>query len=182
VTADFNIKRIDPAARRSRGFSALELLVAVIIISIVSTAGVLGYSNYRQRNELESAARKITSTMSAARQYAITTNAPYQVVLNLPSEAFWIDEMDALGTSIRRQQATLPGEMPDFVTIESATVESVAATSGRVEIKFWPDGHSDNATIVLLHDSNLGNTKENVLSIKVYGPTGASRIHLGQRL
>jgi prepilin-type N-terminal cleavage/methylation domain-containing protein len=162
------------------GFSMLELVVALVIILILSTVGLLGYANLKESDEPRSAAKILVSTLAGARQAAITANSRYQVYLDFPAREIWIDELDAAGVVLRRQVSN-PGQLPRFMAFESVEIDGANQTGDSAAIGFWPDGHSQTATIVLAR--SVGDTSDEafVAAIRVFGPTGTARITLGER-
>jgi len=173
----FDSKKSRLKASRA-GFSLIELVVVVTIISIVTSIGVVSYSNFRRGNEVLAAVKTLTATFASARQSAITFNARYQVVIGIKDSTFWTDELGADGL-VTRAKVTIPGALPDFMKIKSVTVEGVAAAGDYASIGFEPEGRSQNAVIELIRFD--GDSPEQTTTIKVYGPTGVTDIILAEK-
>jgi prepilin-type N-terminal cleavage/methylation domain-containing protein len=64
---------------RHRGFSVIELLVVIIIVTILA-AGILGgYKNFQQHHRMKSSIDRVLSTFHLARSLAISNNAVYHI-------------------------------------------------------------------------------------------------------
>ena len=71
--------------RRERGFSIVELLIVMAILSILALAAAPWFSKISQRNELKSAGSELAITMAAARMRAVKRNLPARVVITRAS-------------------------------------------------------------------------------------------------
>ncbi|MCX7011087.1 MAG: GspH/FimT family pseudopilin, partial [Candidatus Sumerlaeota bacterium] len=172
----FGVMRV----RNTTGFSMIELIVVVTVAMLLTAIGLASYAGLRSNREQQAAVQRVVATLSAARQTAIATNGRYQVYFLLPTKEFWVDELDASG-NVARRQITNPGSLPEFMSFESVTVEGVAPTPGAAEIRFWPDGHSDSATLYLVRTPPDPAASANVATIKIFGPTGMTQSFLGER-
>jgi Tfp pilus assembly protein FimT len=63
----------------SAGFSALELIIMVAIILIITAIGMPMFLSYLRTAEADGAAREIVTTLNRARQLAITQGTSYSV-------------------------------------------------------------------------------------------------------
>jgi len=162
------------------GFTLIEMTVVLVIVSILTAVGLISYASLRSNQEARSAGQKITATLAAARQMAITTNGRFQVFFSLATGEFWIDELDTTGGVLRRQVLN-PGQLPEFMGLESIQIEGAPATGDFAAIRYWPDGHSDNAALYLVRMTDDPVLDENITTIKVFGPTGAAQTFEGQR-
>lgn len=70
---------------RQRGFSLVELMVAVALIGILSVLGVSSYQNWIQNTRIHNAAESIQSGLQKARAEAVKRNNPVRFVLGLNS-------------------------------------------------------------------------------------------------
>ena len=166
--------------RNTAGFSMIELIVVLAVAMLLTAIGLASYSGMRSNREQQAAVQRVVSTLSAARQTAIATNGRYQVSFLPATKGFWVDELDSSGNVVR-QQITNPGALPEFMSFESITVEGVTPTAGSAQIRFWPDGHSDSATIYLVRTPPDPAAGANVSTIKIFGPTGMAQSFVGER-
>jgi prepilin-type N-terminal cleavage/methylation domain-containing protein len=78
--------------KKGSGFSLLEVLVVVAILSIMATVAIPAFSSWVPRNRLKSAARDIYMAMVNARSRAVKDNTRTVVIFNLANdtcEAFY---------------------------------------------------------------------------------------------
>ncbi len=72
---------------RRRGFTLMELLTVMIIMSIVLTTGIVSYVGARRGMEMRAAVGTVQSTLSLARQHAVTKRRMTAVVFRLEGDA-----------------------------------------------------------------------------------------------
>src|SRR6478735_1845667 len=68
-----------PFSKSFRAFTLLELLVVIGIIGLVATFAVPAIGTMINGSTLTQASQQLTTTLSMARQYAITKNRPVEV-------------------------------------------------------------------------------------------------------
>ena len=111
--------------RTARGFSVIELVIVVTILSIVTGFGVMGIKNAKASIRLSGAAREYASYIEKARVYSIRTHADdasqrANVAINENQTSYNVNlDLDGDGTLDTR---TIP--LPDGV--EFKTVETIA--------------------------------------------------------
>lgn len=66
--------------RKNKGFSFVEIVVAVLIMSILTTAAVVTYTVVKRRNAMK-AAQNLSEALEQARQAALAKNGEYETVL-----------------------------------------------------------------------------------------------------
>ena len=170
-----------PCALDRKGLTAIELTVVMLIISLMATVSVGVYVNYYKANLVESEAGKIDRLLATARGNAIRNAVPTRATFWLDRPAYWIDEGSEADGNLRLQ-ITTPEQVHDLVRISSIDVNSSPTmSSGVAEITFRPDGTSDNATIHLLHKEAKAGDDSEYYTIKVYGPTGRSKVFEKER-
>jgi uncharacterized protein (TIGR02596 family) len=92
-----------PALRQRRGFTLVELLVVLAIISILTTLSIMGTSSLLASSHLDEAAAIVQGQLDLARQTAKTLNRSVQLRL--------YEEKSAAATSaIDRLQIVVPAE------------------------------------------------------------------------
>ena len=111
--------------RTARGFSVIELVIVVTILSIITGFGVMGIKNAKASIRLSGAAREYASYIEKARVYSIRTHADdasqrANVAINDNQTSYNVNlDLDGDGTLDTR---TIP--LPDGV--EFKTVETIA--------------------------------------------------------
>jgi len=66
----------------SRGFSLIELLVGVVILAIIASAGAPSFMSWMQNSQIRTAAESISSGLQLARAEAVRRNANIHFTLN----------------------------------------------------------------------------------------------------
>lgn len=173
----------------------MELVVVVVIASIITLVVVGSYAAIKQRRSLRSGSESLNSALVTARSYAVSRNAWHRLVLQFRESPttgdefrYWIDEITP-GSNTSPNQATLepavrpklttPQDLPASVSILDVTVNGTTYTGANenyVVIRFFPDGSSDEATIRLLEDSQVGQRGTATAIIRLYSATAKSKI------
>ena len=73
---------------RHRGFTLVELMVALAIIGILTSIGIPLFANYQKAAKLHSEAQILTSQLRYAQQLAITEQKIYNVELLTVSKSY----------------------------------------------------------------------------------------------
>lgn len=125
---------------RTTGFTLLELLAVLVILSLVAAFVVPSLGGGRIV-ELKSAARSLASGLRQARNSALNEN-----------------RSAALALDVEKHEFQLPGEsrvrkLPGRVEIALYTARSEQLSDRRGAIRFFPDGSSTGGRITLSSDS-----------------------------
>jgi len=75
---------------RNAGFTLVEMLMVIIIISVMTSIAAGQYRGYLDRVGPQRAARLIGSYVSLTRSYAIRRRAPVSLVLDVSEKKLWI--------------------------------------------------------------------------------------------
>ena len=170
--------------RDHRGFTLLEILIALAIITILSVIGISNFQEWIYQNNASGFRREMLSELQQARIRASSATTRYRLVIDLG------DHIATLQTLIGStwSDARPPVRAPFKSRIASVTPSpGSAVTSGRYAMVFNPSGEVygqtdiandntiaalDNATILLTGASSSDNG-----SITVFGWTGKSRLN-----
>jgi general secretion pathway protein H len=117
--------------RHERGFSLIELIVVLAILSIVAVAVAPLATPWRRGTLIDVAAREVVLGLRAARAAAIYGNKETVFTLDGAAGHYWSDGAPA------------PKTLPGRITAAFAPGTSL----GR--IRFFPDGGASGGTIVL---------------------------------
>lgn len=60
----------------SRGFSLIELMMVVVVVGLVLTAGIPAFGTFRDSMVLDQASSQVTQDLRMARQVAVTRHCP----------------------------------------------------------------------------------------------------------
>ena len=131
--------------RSSSGFSLVEILVVLALISIAAGLASVRFGEQLHHHRLNHAVRAIVSDLRWARQLAITEGQPVSVLLNPDEERSQIERASLPGVAVKgirhfndRRQGF--GE-----------VDLVGSTGG-LKITFQPTGITTNWTTITLRN------------------------------
>lgn len=142
---------VRPGARRLSGYTLLELLIVLGMISIMGIIAIPQLVQVTEEYRLNAVAREVTGNLSNARIRSITRNSDHRVVVSSP-DRYSLQE-DVAGTWTDRASFTLPDGFTigadgatvafhrwgnatpvatfDITNSNSTMVQVVTATSGR---------------------------------------------------
>jgi general secretion pathway protein H len=120
-----------------RGFTLIELMVALAIASLMLGAAVIAYPKMHQSMEYRSAIRGVLAAMNTARAEAARTGQP---------ALFYVDpEARAYGVGAREL-----GRFPDSVSVRFVVAGQEIDQRERGHIRFQPDGGATGGSVDLL--------------------------------
>jgi type IV fimbrial biogenesis protein FimT len=129
---------------RSTGFTLLELLCAVGVLSLLAATSLPRISAILPALALDRAAREIAAGLELARVEAITHNTRSRTIFDLAAARYSV-ELESEG---RFKGPGAVRTLPAGVSFHSAASSRVSA--GRISITFVPRGNTaDNATIAV---------------------------------
>ena len=133
----------------AKGFSLLELLIVIVILTIVGTISAPNFIKYRGNTNLKEAAREISGDIHLCKQRAIAENVHYRIVLNVENNNYTI------------QKETSPSNWTNVSSIKNvgendASIKIIGdPTFGGDKIIFQPRGTTNAGTLVLQHEKLL---------------------------
>ena len=164
-------------------FTTIEFIGAVVVMLVLAVIGLAGFRIYEREMPVKHVAKSLNHAFSSARTFAIAQNAVYSVQINLNFNNFWIDETNELGQTLLAK-VVRPEPIGDQVEIDSIFFGStrINNTQSSIPVRFLPDGSSDDVTVYLRLAAADSTNPANIYTIRLYGPTGLSRIFENQRL
>lgn len=125
----------------SRGFSLVELLVVMAIVGLAATMSLPAVNRARSSIGFASDVRMLKAELRAARQAALSNRAAVVVRIILATPGF-------VGPGHRA---------PVYLSsVEQVVFRAAAGEEDEGEIRFWPDGSSSGADILLRSDTSSG--------------------------
>ncbi|MET0151521.1 MAG: GspH/FimT family pseudopilin [Candidatus Binatia bacterium] len=129
---------------RSTGFTLLELLCAIGVLSLLAATSLPRISAILPALALDRAARQIAAELALARVEAITRNTRSRTIFDLAAARYSV-ELESEG---RFNGESAVRTLPAGVSFNS--VASTRVSAGRISITFVPRGNTaDNATIAV---------------------------------
>ena len=173
---------INAKYRRSKlAHTSLELLAAILVMLILTAIAMAGFRLYDQRAPVDHSATRLAHMFSTARAMAISHNTSYGVRVSTEKRNFWIDEIIPSGYPLVSQ--VVPPEqfadgtiVHDFLYgLNQAPLEPIWL------VRFFADGSSDDVSIILALDTFEPTRDEDFTTVRVYGPTGQTRVFENER-
>lgn len=178
-----NAMRMNPE-RSQRGFTLVEMLVVLAIISLMLAVAAPSFKNFSDKQKLQTAGDAMRSLAHYARDTAMADGEPYMIVFDFGRQTFWLSKASALeygdlsmsaylgaygpeGESMTPEQMVaerahgILGEKREtdaVVSIDRVDVEREGAiASGALDyeyIQFNADGTAEPASVYLLNNQN----------------------------
>lgn len=117
-----------------RGFSLLELLVVLVVLSITAAAAVPAFLSDSLATPEQKTATALASVLSRARDAARESGVPATVTISPSDGRYWLTTRDSTATGV----LPLPG-----------TVSLVGPSTDRFECRFNPTGTATPLTITV---------------------------------
>jgi prepilin-type N-terminal cleavage/methylation domain-containing protein len=135
---------------KNNGFSLIELIIVIAIISIGATIAVPQFRSYQYNTNLKEAARDIASDISLYRQRAVSENVQYRIIFNQTANDYIVAKESVLGAG---------DFFGNIIAIKKVaggnsliTMVSVPSFSGGVAyVTFQPRGTSTAGNVQLKH-------------------------------
>ncbi len=165
---------MSPTGSRPRGepagFTLFELLVVMTMIGLFSSLLFSRVGSLTVESGLRNAGRMISNEVRRARHLAAATREEQGLGFDLERNLL------VAPAAVRQGEYGLPaggGErlLPDGVHLEDMIVRGTISRSGQVEIRFYPDGSTEDALIHLRDEGNR------IRTLEVDPLTGAVRLY-----
>jgi general secretion pathway protein H len=148
-------------SRDYRGFTLLELLVVLVLISILSALVAPRVGNSIRNMTLTGAAQKIAASLRYARSKAVSEKEAYIAVLDLKNSSLFVLTAQEyagvngpeLSVAAKEKGSRLKiYDLPEGVQLAKAKSGGDEADSGLFQILFFPNGSTSGGWIVLKND------------------------------
>ena len=134
---------IDNKKRFKKGFTLIEIMIVIAIMALVLAVGVPSIFRAAERDSLRAVVNGIVEACSMARAQAILSGQTQELIIR------------PLDGAISAPGMSEPVVIPNFVQIELLGVNFVELqTAEEARVRFFPNGTSDEFTIVLRSDKN----------------------------
>ncbi|MDK2971236.1 MAG: hypothetical protein PWP23_991 [Candidatus Sumerlaeota bacterium] len=162
-------------AFHARGFSLIEILVVLAILTIMTGVALFGYSSYRESLVLTTTGSTVQRTLMQARNRAIHLNLPHQAVIDIDANTIWVNQLNSSKTE------TTPKVVPetslgDFVRISSLKIGSSTFTSGTHTIAFETDGRNPLVIVNLYRLAGDPAAAQSFTAVRLYPSSGEVQV------
>jgi type II secretion system protein H len=135
---------------RSRGFTLIELVLVLLIVSVVIGVAAPSLSTFIATHKVTNAANQIVALARHGRAQAIAEGRSYRLNVDATNGTYWLEVQDGaafkkLGTD-NGQRYTLPDG--------TRATWSGDVGVGAQFVQFFPDGRSDAGGLVLENNTN----------------------------
>lgn len=165
-----------------KGFSLIELLVVLVLISVFSAFVGVNVAGSLSNMGLKTASKKVAASLRYARSRAITESVPYVALLDLNQNRVTIKpdvtssgrkkETDNYASKLKKSD-TKRYDLPEDVKFKNAlTFEGAESDSRFFAVVFMPNGCSSGGTIL------LENNRERGSAVKIDFVTGTVRVEI----
>jgi general secretion pathway protein H len=159
---------------KSRGFSLIELMIVLILISLSISLVAPSLSRFSKNIELKAAAKKISAILRYYRNEAVHRGRVQQVLFDANAREVRIQavaEEKGMGEEETPSRSEAPKyPLPAGIQIKEIKIPASQYPTEFPTIEFYPDGGSNGGSIVLENEGNKG------YKIKVHFLTGIVRI------
>ncbi len=138
---------------RSRGFSLLELIIVLIIISLLAVLVTPTLTKTISHMEIKSSAKKISAILRYCRNDAVNKNRIYQVNFNPESNLIAVFAAEE-GQDSLNMRSSYP--LPKDIRMEKIEVGKTLFESTLPSFEFYPNGGANGGTAVVRGGEGIG--------------------------
>jgi prepilin-type N-terminal cleavage/methylation domain-containing protein len=142
----------DYTTKRSPGFTLIELMVVMLLISIVLAVIIPKFDGGVFQDPTKKLSRWMVNTIRQLRSTAIQKQKSLALVIDLDKQQMWIaiDGMSEEQLSAAAEKAFKIDRSMQITNVQFPEQETIS--TGSAEIRFYPAGFSDRALIQLEND------------------------------
>jgi len=138
---------------RRNGFSLLELIVVLILISLSAALVTPSLSRFSRTIELKAAAKKISGILRYCRSEAINKGMVYQVIFNpelreVEVQSIDLDEEKKEGDK-KEEVSKKTYSLPKGIEMKEINLVSPQYPSDLPTVEFYPNGGSNGGSFLL---------------------------------
>ncbi len=125
---------------KDRGFSLIEAIVVLIIISISISIVIPSLSKVSKGIELRSWTQKISGILRYCRSQAVNEGQTFSIIFDLDDRIIKIKSLESEKSSVI---------YPKEIMIKHVNIKSESQTSDKPVIEFYPNGSSNGGNIII---------------------------------
>jgi Tfp pilus assembly protein FimT len=162
-TMNFSKKKTKPSS--AAGFSVVELLVVILVVTITSTFALVSFQKANRSFNLSGATRNLSAYLEKARVESVRRHGGASVVIN--STSSYTANIDFIGNTATPRTITLPAGTSLSYTLPPSTT-SIDPSSTPITINYDWRGRTTSTVLLTLTDSTAGVAPSTV----IVGPAG----------
>jgi len=125
------------ALKASKGFTLIELIVVLVIMTLGMAAVGVNFSSGSDSTELKAAARDVVSALRYARGQALMAHEETTVAFDLEENTYTVSNRDKIYA------------IPNTIDLTVVTAQSELTGQGQGSIRFFADGSSTGGRVTL---------------------------------
>jgi general secretion pathway protein H len=149
---------------RNRGFSLIELVVVLILISLSTALVIPSLSRFSRTLELKGAVKKVSAILRYFRSEAVNQGEVYQVLFDPNLEQVRVQSLS--GEKNVKKAYPLPGG----IQMKEVKIAESLYPSDLPSIEFYPNGGSNGGSVLMNSEGRKG------YRIKVHFLTGVVEV------
>jgi prepilin-type N-terminal cleavage/methylation domain-containing protein len=168
---------------RRRGFTLAEVLLVVLVIGLITSAGTGLYMGTFKGMKVRKAVQDFLLTAQYARIMALEKQTPYRLELDLANQGFWLttlqwdEDSEQMGLQIVRDIYCKPVQFDEDVTFEAVEIapgqwQIESENEQQQTIIFSPNGTAQSAVV------QIGNGRTHY-AISISAATGKAKAYFG---
>ena len=134
--------------KRQRGFSLIELMIAVAILVVVSSMSVYAWNRYVNNTNLRTATRELQADLFSMKERAVAERVRYRMTLDVSANNYTIEQGGAAATD---PYTVIQTKSP--AVFSSATSLKETSFTGS-QVVFQPRGTAGWGTVKLTNNRN----------------------------
>lgn len=129
--------------KNTRGFSLIELIIAIAIMAILAAIAYPAFSTWRESAQYREVSRNIVSILRDSRATAISRSNSHRVTVELANLTMFFQAMNAAGdyVGVAPEKTTI---LPNVITLASGTGDTAGVPNCNntldISIDYRPDG------------------------------------------
>ena len=159
---------------RDRGFSFIEILVVLVLLSLSAALISPSFSRFLKTVELQGAVKKVSAILRYCRSEAVHRGNVYRVIFQPETRGIKVESIESSeeeekeeGKESKSKSPARTYTFPEGIQMKEVKVEPPQYASDLPSIEFYPSGGSNGGTILLGAEERSG------YRIKVHFLTGA---------
>ena len=140
--------------RQCNGFTLIELIVVISLISIIIFVSVPRFRNETMPDNTKKVSRWIMITSQSLKEKSFREQKLYTMYVDMESRQLWVTDKSMSEEEVLKagQQGFMIPDDVEVLDVEFPGNNKII--SGLADICFYPDGHSDMALIHIKDDDN----------------------------